>query len=282
VIKLDGRASAARVLEDVRGGVEQRLAAGGSRPHLAVVLVGHNPASETYVRGKHRDCALVGIGSNDHRLPETATTVEVLDLVRQLNRDPKVSGILVQQPMPAQVEVSQVVEAVDPAKDVDGFHPMNIGRLLLGNEGPIAPTPAGVMRLLEDYGVPIEGRQAVVIGRSNIVGKPAAVLLLRRNATVTICHSRTRDLGHVCRQGDILVAAIGRPHLVTPEMVKEGAAVVDVGVNPVDGRLLGDVHPEVAGRAGWLSPVPGGVGPMTRAMLLVNTLWAEQRRRPAG
>ena len=188
--------------------------------------------------------------------------------------------MLVQTPLPPQVDASDVVEAVDPARDVDGLHPLNVGRLLRGEEALVACTPAGVLRLLDDYGVEIEGRRAVVVGRSNIVGKPMAVLLLNRNATVTICHTRTRDLPAITREADILVAAIGRPGYVTPEMIKEGSAVVDVGINPVDGRLRGDVDPGVAGRAGWMSPVPGGVGPMTRAMLMWNTLKAEQQRRP--
>jgi methylenetetrahydrofolate dehydrogenase (NADP+)/methenyltetrahydrofolate cyclohydrolase len=280
LILLDGRASAAGVLAEVREKVLQRVAAGAPSPHLAAVLVGHNPASESYVRNKRRDCEQVGIMSSDHRLPETATTEDLVELIEELNRDPKVSGILVQQPLPAQIEVGEVVESVDPDKDVDGFHPLNAGRLLLGEEGIVACTPAGIVRLLDDHGVPIEGRRAVVVGRSNIVGKPAALLLLRRHATVTVCHSRTPDLGLICRQAEILVAAIGRSHFITPDMVAEGAAVIDVGINSVDSQLVGDIHPDVAAKAGWLSPVPGGVGPMTRAMLMANTVWAEQRRRP--
>lgn len=280
MITLDGKRSAAAVLEEVRERVDRRVATGLPRPHLAVVLVGSHAPSETYVRNKRRDAEQVGITSSDHRLPETTTTGEVLALVEQLNGDDNVSGILVQTPLPSQVEVEPVVEAVDPARDVDGFHPMNQGRLLRDQEGLVACTPAGIMRLLDDHQVPIEGQRAVVIGRSSIVGKPVALLLLRRHATVTICHSRTRDLPEVARQGDLLVAALGRPAYVTPQMVKEGAAVVDVGISQVDGRLRGDVDPGVAEKAGWLSPVPGGVGPMTRAMLMWNTLKAEQLRRP--
>lgn len=280
MIVLDGRRSARAVLDEVRVGVEARLAAGRPRPHLAAVLVGDDPASETYVRSKRRDAEQVGISSSDHRLPASATTEEVVELVGQLNADQQVSGILVQQPLPAQVSAAAVVEAVDPAKDVDGFHPLNLGRLLAGQPGLVACTPAGILRLLDDHGVVIEGKRAVVIGRSNIVGKPVAVLLLQRNATVTVCHSRTRDLREVCRQAEILVAALGRPCFVTPDMVRPGAAVVDVGVNHVEGQLVGDVDPAVAERAGWLSPVPGGVGPMTRAMLMWNTLEAERLRRP--
>lgn len=274
MIPLDGRASARGVLAEAAEEVRARAASGQPRPHLSVVLVGHNPASETYVRLKHRDAEKVGVTSSDHRLPEDATTDQVIALVDSLNRDPAVTGILVQQPFPPQVDVTPVVEAVSPAKDVDGFHPMNAGRLLLGQEGIVACTPAGIMRLLDDNRVPLEGRRAVVVGRSNIVGKPVALLLLRRNATVTICHSRTVDLPSVTREADVLVAAIGRAHYVTAGMVKPGAAVVDVGANIIDGRAAGDVHPDVAERAGWLTPVPGGVGPMTRAMLMLNTVRA--------
>ena len=277
---MDGKRSAARVLEEVRQGVERRVAEGKPRPHLAVVLVGHDPASETYVRHKHRDAEQVGISSADLRLPETATTAQVLDLVQGLNADQDVSGMLVQTPLPPQIDATQVVEAIDPARDVDGLHPLNVGRLLRGEEALVACTPAGILRLLDDYGVEIEGRRAVVLGRSNIVGKPVAVLLLHRNATVTVCHSRTRDLATITRQADILVAAIRSTAFVSPEMVREGVVVVDVGINPVDGRLRGDVDPAVAEKAGWMTPVPGGVGPMTRAMLMWNTLKAEQQRRP--
>jgi methylenetetrahydrofolate dehydrogenase (NADP+)/methenyltetrahydrofolate cyclohydrolase len=280
VITLDGRRSAAFVLEEVRLGVEERVASGRQRPHLAAVLVGDDPASEVYVRGKRADAEKVGITSSDHRLPGTATTEEVVALVHDLNLDPAVSGILVQQPFPPQVRVAPVVEAVDPSRDVDGFHPVNAGRLLLGEPGLVACTPAGILRLLDDYQVPIEGRRAVVVGRSNIVGKPTALLLLRRNATVTVSHSKTADLPAVTREAEILVAAIGRACFVTADMVRPGAAVIDVGVNRLGSKLHGDVHPDVAEVAGWLSPVPGGVGPMTRGMLMWNTLRAEQLQRP--
>lgn len=280
MILLDGKQSAEAVLEEVRQGVELRVQAGRPRPHLAVVLVGHHPPSETYVRNKRRDAELVGITSADHRLPETTTTEELVATIQELNRDENVSGILVQTPLPGQVAISRVVEAVDPARDVDGFHPINQGRLLRDEEGLVPSTPAGILRLLEDHGVPLEGSTAVVIGRSVIVGKPTSLLLLRRNATVTICHSRTRNLSEIARRADVLVAALGRPWFVTKEMVKEGAAVVDVGISQVDGRLRGDVDPGARENAGWLSPVPGGVGPMTRAMLMWNTLKAEQLRRP--
>ena len=280
MITLDGKRSAARLLDEVRAEVEERVLAGKPRPHLVAVLVGDDPASEVYVRNKRGDAEKVGITSSDHRLPESATTDQVIAVVRELNVDENVSGILVQQPFPPQVVVGPVVEAVNPQKDVDGFHPVNAGRLLLGEQGLVACTPLGILRLLDDHQVPIEGRRAVVIGRSNIVGKPAAVLLLRRNATVTICHSKTTDLPAVAREGDLLVAAIGRASFVTPDMIKPGAAVIDVGVNRLGSKLHGDVHPDVAKVAGWLSPVPGGVGPMTRGMLMWNTLRAEQLRRP--
>jgi methylenetetrahydrofolate dehydrogenase (NADP+)/methenyltetrahydrofolate cyclohydrolase len=280
-VRIDGKEVAGRILVDVAERVRARLAAGLPRPHLAVVLVGENPASETYVRGKHRDAERVGLTSADHRLPATATTAQVVGLVDALNRDPDVSGILVQQPLPPQVSVVAAVESVDPRKDVDGFHPVSAGRLLLGQPGLVACTPAGVMRMLDDYGIELEGRRAVVVGRSNIVGKPVSLLLLGRSATVTICHSRTVDLPEVCRQADVLVVAIGRLWFVQPDWVKPGAAVIDVGVNQRrDGRLGGDVDPAVADVAGWLSPVPGGVGPVTRAMLMANTCQAEEARRP--
>ncbi|HEY4027070.1 MAG TPA: bifunctional 5,10-methylenetetrahydrofolate dehydrogenase/5,10-methenyltetrahydrofolate cyclohydrolase, partial [Candidatus Dormibacteraeota bacterium] len=216
-IRIDGRRVAGRILADVESRVRARVAAGLGRPHLSVVLVGHDEASETYVRGKHRDAEQVGITSSDHRLPTTATTAEVVDLVDRLNRDPDVSGVLVQQPLPPQVDIVAAVEAVDPVKDVDGFHPVSAGRLLLGQPGLVSCTPAGILRMLDDYGIQLEGRRAVVVGRSNIVGKPVAVLLLRRNATVTICHSRTADLAEVCREADVLVVAIGRLGFVRPD-----------------------------------------------------------------
>lgn len=280
-VRLDGRPVADRILAEVTEGVRARTAAGLPRPHLAAVLVGDNPASETYVRLKRRDAERVGIASSDHRLPATAATDELVSLVDSLNRDEDVSGILVQQPLPPQVSVAAAVEAVDPLKDVDGLHPVSAGRLLLGQPGLVACTPAGILRMLDDYGIELEGKRAVVVGRSNIVGKPVAVLLLSRNATVTICHSRTVGLPDVCREADVLVVAIGRLWFVRPDWVKPGAAVVDVGTNQKpDGRLGGDVDPAVAEVAGWMTPVPGGVGPLTRAMLMANTWQAEQARRP--
>lgn len=279
-VTVSGREIAARVLDEVAAGVAERVARGRPRPHLATVLVGDDAASETYVRGKHRDAERVGMTSSNHRLPASAATSEVLDLVHRLNADPDVSGVLVQQPLPRQVDQVACVEAIDQAKDVDGFHPVSAGRLLLGQPGLRPCTPAGVLRMMDEAGVELSGRRAVVLGRSNIVGKPMALMLLERSATVTVCHSRTADLAAECRRADVLVVAIGRPGFVVPDMVRPGAAVFDVGVTPVDGRVRGDVDPAVAGVAGWLSPVPGGVGLMTRAMLMRNTLLAEEARRP--
>ena len=280
-VRLDGREVAGRILASVAERVRARTDAGLRPPHLSVVLVGDNPASEVYVRGKRRDAEQVGITSSDHRLPATATTAQVVALVRSLNADPDVSGVLVQQPFPPQVEVEPVVEAVDPVKDVDGFHPVNAGRLLLGQRGLVACTPAGIMRMLDHYGIELEGRRAVMVGRSNLVGKPMSLLLLGRNATVTICHSRTVGLPDICRDADVLVVAIGRLWFVQPDWVKPGAAVIDVGQNVrPDGKLGGDVDPAAAEVAGWMTPVPGGVGPLTRAMLLANTCQAEDARRP--
>ncbi len=277
---LDGKAVSEAIFDEVAAAVAARVAKGGSRPHLAAVLVGDDPASESYVRAKRKNCERVGIESSDHRLPGDSTTEQVEELIAELNRDPAVSGILVQQPFPKQIDTTRVTEVVDPAKDVDGFHPYNVGRLMMGEPTVLPCTPAGIIELLDRYQIPIQGCRAMVIGRSNIVGKPVALLLLARHATVTICHSRTPELDAVCREADILVAAVGRAHLVKPDWVKPGAVVVDVGVNRVEGKLVGDVDPAVAEVAGWLTPNPGGVGPMTRALLIRNTLAAEERRRP--
>ncbi len=279
-IRISGKEIAARVLAEVGAGVAARVAAGKPRPHLVTVMAGDDPASDVYVRWKHKDAESVGITSDDHRLPAGVTTQRIVDLLREINADDRVSGILVQQPLPGQIDVAACVEAIDPARDVDGFHPMSAGRLLLGQPGLRPCTPAGVVRMLDESGIELEGRRATVVGRSTLVGKPMALLLLERNATVTVCHSRTRDLAAECARADVLVVAIGRPHLVTPDMVKPGAAVIDVGVTPVDGKPQGDVDPAVAEVAGWLSPVPGGVGLMTRAMLIHNPLLAELERRP--
>lgn len=278
---LDGRAVAKEVFAEVAESIEDRVASGKPRPRLATVLVGDDPASARYVELKQRNARIVGIDSDDHRLPASTTTEELLALVDRLNRDESVSGILIQQPTPKQVDMRRVVFALDPAKDVDGFHPINAGLVALGLPGGMEPaTPAGIVLLLERSGVAIEGADAVVVGRSNLVGKPTALLLLKRNATVTLCHTRTRDLAGHTRGADILVAAAGRANLIGRDMVKPGAAVVDVSTNWVGGRQVGDLGPGVEEVAGWLTPNPGGVGPMTRAMLIKNTYEAEVRRRP--
>jgi len=277
---LDGKAVAREVYDEVALAVNERTSRGGSRPRLATVLVGDDPASATYVALKQRNSQSVGIESEDHRLPGTTTTEELLALVDQLNRDDVVSAILIQQPTPKQIDMKRVAFALDPIKDVDGFHPINAGLIALGFPGGVEPcTPAGIILLLERSGVQLEGANAVVVGRSNLVGKPTALLLLQRHATVTVCHTRTRDLGGHTLEADILVAAAGRANLIGKAMVKPGAAVVDVSTNWVDGRQVGDLGPGVDSVAGWLTPNPGGVGPMTRAMLIRNTFQAEVRRR---
>ena len=277
---LDGRAVARQIYQEVAAAVNERVSGGGSRPRLATVLVGDDPASETYVRLKQRNAEAVGIESEDHHLAAETTTDELLELVRNLNEDESISGILIQQPTPKRIDVQRVVLELDPQKDVDGFHPINAGKVALGWPGGIEPaTPSGIVELLVRSGVAIEGSNAVVVGRSNLVGKPTALLMLKRHATVTICHTRTRDLASHTRTADILVAAAGRPNLIGRDMVQPGAAVIDVSTNWVEGRQVGDLGPGVDDVAGWLTPNPGGVGPMTRAMLIKNTFEAEVRRR---
>ncbi|WP_102127443.1 bifunctional methylenetetrahydrofolate dehydrogenase/methenyltetrahydrofolate cyclohydrolase FolD [Deinococcus planocerae] len=254
-----------------------------SPPTLVMVRLGDDPASVSYVRGKDRKAREVGLRSTVHALPETTPQADLLALIAELNADESVNGILVQLPLPPHVNEQAVLHAIDPRKDVDGFHPVNVGELWAGRGGLTPCTPAGIMFLLEHYGIPVAGQRAVIVGRSHIVGRPMAALLLNADATVTVAHSRTRDLGAVTREADLLIAAVGRPHLITPEMVKPGATVIDVGINRVvdpDGkaRLTGDVHPDVAGVAGALTPVPGGVGPMTIAQLLANTVTAASRQ----
>ena len=301
---LDGTRMAAEIRAEVAAEVKL-LAASGVRPGLAVVLVGHNPASEVYVRGKVKSCEEVGIYSEKHTPPETATTQELLDLVADLNRRDEINGILVQLPLPSHVDSKKILLAVDPAKDVDGFHPMNVGYLSTQRPGLVPCTPAGVMEILKRSGIPVAGQEAVVVGRSDIVGKPVAMLLLNANATVTVCHSKTRDLPGVCRRADILVAAIGQAGMITRNYVKSGATVIDVGMNKVSDRvefdrlfagnkkreetfltkgstLVGDVHPEVAEVAGAITPVPGGVGPLTIAMLMANTVKAAKMRQASS
>jgi methylenetetrahydrofolate dehydrogenase (NADP+)/methenyltetrahydrofolate cyclohydrolase len=278
---LDGKAVAQQILDDIATKVGARVAKGKPRPKLATIIVGDNPASALYVRSKQKNARQVGIDSVDHRLPTETSTEQLVELIGSLNRDDSVSGILVQQPLPNHIDLVQVVIAVDPVKDVDGFHPFNAGLVALGLPGGVEPcTPSGIVELLDRGGVRIEGANAVVVGRSNIVGKPTALLLLRRNATVTVCHTRTKDLAGHTRNADILVAAAGQPGLITKEMVKAGAAVVDVSTNRADGVQVGDLGPGVEEVAGWLTPNPGGVGPMTRAILVRNTYEAEVRRRP--
>ena len=277
-IIMDGRSVAGRLKEEAARET-LALVQNGITPHLAVVLVGENAASQVYVRNKENACKKAGIRSTVLRLPETCTQAALEDAVRALNADDSVHGILVQLPLPGHLDESAVLRLIDPDKDVDGFHAMNSGRLMNGQRGFVPCTPLGVMRMLEAYGIPVRGKHAVVIGRSNIVGKPMAMLLLAADATVTICHSRTENLAQITRQADILVAAVGRPRFVTEDMVKPGAAVIDVGINRVDGAIVGDVDFDgVSQVAGYLTPVPGGVGQMTIAMLLANTLDAAKNR----
>jgi methylenetetrahydrofolate dehydrogenase (NADP+)/methenyltetrahydrofolate cyclohydrolase len=287
---IDGKAIAEDLRKEIAKGVEELIQAGGSRPGLATVLVGENPASQTYVRMKRKACEEVGIESFGHTLPEDASQEQVETLVKQLNADPKVHGILVQLPLPAGLDEEAILRAISIEKDVDGFHPINMGRLAQkGREPLFVPcTPAGCIVLLKKAGAKLEGAKAVVVGRSNIVGMPAALLLVKENATVTICHSRTKDLPGVCREADVLIAAIGRPQMIKGDWIKPGAYVIDVGTNRVDDpeakrgyRLVGDVaFDEAKEVAGAITPSPGGVGPMTIAGLLNNTLRSAQRTMP--
>lgn len=278
--RLDGKALAAKI----KGRVRREAESLPRRPGLAVVLVGNDPASRVYVTSKRRDCEECGFYSEEYALLEETTQEELLELIGTLNGREDIDGILVQLPLPGHLDEKAVIEAIDPGKDVDGFHPVNAGNLLIGRPGFLPCTPAGVMELLEEYGIDPAGKRAVVVGRSNIVGKPMALLLLRKDATVTLCHSRTPDLGEYCRQADILVAAVGRRGLITADMVKEGAVVVDVAMNrDENGKLCGDVDfGAVGAKAAYLTPVPGGVGPMTRAALMENTLLAAKRRQNLG
>jgi methylenetetrahydrofolate dehydrogenase (NADP+)/methenyltetrahydrofolate cyclohydrolase len=298
---LDGNKIAGEIKAEVAAEVKTMTAA-GIRPGLAVVLVGNDPASEIYVRGKVKSCEDLGIYSEKITPPDTITTEALLKIVTDLNSRGEIDGILVQLPLPSQVDAKRVLMAVDPRKDVDGFHPVNVGLLSTQRPGLVPCTPAGIIEILKRSNIPIAGQEAVVIGRSDIVGKPIAMLLINNNATVTVCHSKTHDLPAVCRRADILVAAIGKAGLVTRDFVKPGAAVIDVGTNKVTARaeferlysghpkreesfrtkgstLVGDVHPEVAEVAGALTPVPGGVGPLTIAMLMSNTVRAAKLRR---
>ena len=276
-ILIDGR-MVAKKWKDYAAQRTQRLIEKGVTPHLAVILVGENAASQVYVRNKENACIHAGIRSTIIRLPEVCTQEELENAVLSLNEDESVHGILVQLPLPKGLDEARVLALIDPDKDVDGFHAMNSGRLMNGQPSFVPCTPLGVMKLLEAYQIPTRGKHAVIIGRSNIVGKPMAMLLLAADATVTICHSKTANLAEITRQADILVAAVGKPNFVTGDMIKLGAAVIDVGINRVDDGLVGDVHAEQAERvASYLTPVPGGVGQMTIAMLLSNTLDAAER-----
>jgi methylenetetrahydrofolate dehydrogenase (NADP+) / methenyltetrahydrofolate cyclohydrolase len=287
---IDGKAVAAGVRAEVAEAVKKRLASGKSRPGLATILVGDNPASLSYVRGKHKACAEIGIESYGVNLPATATQEELDQVLQTLKQDPKVHGMLLQLPLPPGFDEARALNLIPMEKDVDGMHPVNAGRLAMKGRDPffVPCTPLGVMVLLAKSGVQLAGAQAVVLGRSNLVGMPSALLLVRENATVTICHSRTRDLPSVVRQADVLVAAIGRPYMVKADWIKPGAAVIDVGINRVEDastktgyRLVGDVDFEAAKEvAGSITPVPGGVGPMTIAMLLQNTLHAASLTDP--
>jgi methylenetetrahydrofolate dehydrogenase (NADP+) / methenyltetrahydrofolate cyclohydrolase len=274
---IDGRALAAEVRASLKNRIES-LAARGVRPGLAAILVGDDPASLVYVRNKARACEDTGVRSEVHALPAAATEGALLDRIAALNGERAVHGVLVQLPLPRHLDAGRVLEAILPAKDVDGFHAANLGALVQGRPGFVPGTPAGVMRLIERAGVTLAGRQAVIVGRSNIVGKPLALLLLQKDATVTICHSKTPDLAALTRQADVLVAAVGRPKLITASMVKPGACVIDVGINRLpDGKLAGDVDFAPVGEvAGSITPVPGGVGPMTIAMLIANTVLAAE------
>jgi methylenetetrahydrofolate dehydrogenase (NADP+)/methenyltetrahydrofolate cyclohydrolase len=272
---LDGKRVAAELIEELNATV----AALPYVPKLVFVRVGEDPASASYVRSKERLAQRAGVASDTVVLPASVSQAELLALVADLNADPAVDGILVQLPLPGGIQEQAVLDAIDPRKDVDGLHPYNVGLLWTGRGGLVPATPLGVITLLDRYGVPLSGKRAVVIGRSELVGKPLAALLLKRDATVLVAHSKTRDLAEVARSADILVAAAGSPRLVSPGMVKPGAAVLDVGLTRVDGKIVGDVQPDVATVAGWLTPMPGGTGPMTVAMVIVNTLTAARLRR---
>lgn len=271
---MDGKMVSAKVRGSILDEVN-RLKERGVRPGLAVIIVGEDPASQVYVRNKERACEECGFYSEKYALPEETTQEQLLGLIDELNRNPRIDGILCQLPVPKHISEQAVIDAIDPSKDVDAFHPVNVGKIMVGNFDFLPCTPAGVMQLLDEYNIDPKGKNCVVIGRSNIVGKPMAMLLLHRHGTVTICHSRTQNLKEVCAQADILVAAVGKVDFVTADMVKEGATVIDVGMNRKNGKLCGDVcFDEVNEKAAYLTPVPGGVGPMTITMLMKNTLKA--------
>lgn len=275
---IDGKKISKEIKDELRQAVAE-LKAQGKEGALAVIQVGSDPASSVYVRNKKRACEYIGIRSESYELPEQTSEDELLALIDRLNRDPKINGILCQLPVPAHMDEDKIIRAIDPAKDVDGFHAQNVGALVIGQQGFISCTPAGIIQLLKRSGVETAGKNCVIIGRSNIVGKPMALLMLRENATVTVCHSKTKNLPEICRQADILIVAIGRPKMITAEYVKEGAVVIDVGIHrQEDGKLCGDVDfTQVEPIAGAITPVPGGVGPMTIAMLMNNCVEAMTR-----
>lgn len=270
---LDGKALSARIKEDLAEEIKEK----GIKPGLAVIIVGNDPASRVYVNNKKKACESCGIYSEEHALPESTTEEELLSLIDLLNKRSDIHGILVQLPLPKGIDSEKVLLKIDHRKDVDAFHPVNVGKIMIGDYDFLPCTPAGVMELIHLTGIEVSGKECVVVGRSNIVGKPQAMLLLHENGTVTICHSRTKNLAEVCRRADILVAAVGKPRFITADMVKNGAVVIDVGMNRVDGKLCGDVDfDEVSKKASAITPVPGGVGPMTIAMLMKNTVRAAQ------
>ena len=276
---IDGKLVSASTRCDIAAGVEKFKSEFGYAPGLAVILVGDDPASAVYVRNKHKGCLEVGITSFEIRMPADTPEAELLEKIDELNSDPAVHGILVQLPLPKHIDENKVIDRIDPKKDVDAFHPENVGKIMLGKYDFLPCTPAGIMKLLEFYNIDLTGKEGVVIGRSNIVGKPMALLMLEKNGTVTICHSKTKNLSEVTKRADVLVVAIGKPEFLTADMVKDGAVVVDVGINrTAEGKLVGDVaFAEVAEKASYITPVPGGVGPMTITMLLKNTLTAAQK-----
>ncbi len=283
---IDGKQTAQDLKKDIAVEVAGFIRQYGRRPHLAAVLVGEDPASQTYVRNKEKDCEEVGMDSSLYKFPDTITREELLSCVQTINNDPDIDGLIVQLPLPDHLDAQEIIETIDPSKDVDGFHPVNVGRMVLGLPSFVSATPAGIADLLEYYKIPTQGKECVIIGRSNIVGKPLANLLSQKgpggDCTVTLCHSRTKELDKICRRADILIAALGRPGFLKANMVKEGAVVIDVGISRVEDkstksgfRLAGDVDFEqVAPRCSYITPVPGGVGPMTRVSLLKNTLKA--------
>lgn len=273
-VRMDGKALSAKVRSSILAETEE-LKEKGVTPGLAVIIVGNDPASEIYVRNKEKACAECGFYSEKYALPAETSQEELLGLIDQLNHSPQISGILCQLPVPDHISEEAVINAIDPKKDVDAFHPVNVGKIMVGNFDFVPCTPAGVMELLDEYQIDIKGKECVVVGRSNIVGKPMSMLLLHRHGTVTMCHSRTQHLDEVCRRADILVAAVGKAGFITPDMVKDGAVVIDVGINRnTEGKVCGDVDAAVMEKASYMTPVPGGAGPMTITMLMKNTLKA--------